>query len=154
MQSFLLPAKIKMYKPTFPYKDNQIILSSNRITIHSKTDAIFLFGKQTVSLSSPNTINLDATEGIKLYSPFIELGHNAKKEGEPVVLGTTTVKLLTKLFTTLEKVSESLSRVSEGKPGASMQHIKTAGELLSDTSKDLRNAMEQNAILSTNTYTR
>lgn len=143
-----------MYKPAFPYKDNQIILSSNRIIIHSKTDAIFLFGKQTVSLSSPNTINLDATKEIKLDSPLIELGHSAKIEGEPVVLGTTTVRLLTRLFTTLESVSTLLSSVSSTSPGASMEYIRTAGTLLSGTSKDLRNAMEKNEILSKNTYTR
>ncbi len=53
-----------MYKPVFPYKGNQLILTSDRVTLHAKNDAIFLFGKQAVGLSSTNTINLDAVNKV------------------------------------------------------------------------------------------
>ena len=86
-----------MYTPQFPYKGNQVILTSDRVMIHSKNDAIFIFGKQAVSLSSPQTINLDASQKILLDSPKIELGHKAETDGEPVILGKTFNRQLTQL---------------------------------------------------------
>ena len=68
-----------MYRPVFPYKGNQLILTSDRVTLHAKNDAIFLFGKQAVGLSSPNTINLDAGTKIILAGPVVELGNKAKQ---------------------------------------------------------------------------
>ena len=35
-----------MYKPEFPYKGNQVIISSGRVTNHSYDDFIFMFGKK------------------------------------------------------------------------------------------------------------
>ena len=34
--------KIVMYKPEFPYKGNQVIISSGRVTNHSYDDFIFI----------------------------------------------------------------------------------------------------------------
>jgi len=71
-------AVIQPYKPVFPYKGNQLILSSERVTLHAKNDAIFLFGKKAVGLSSTNTINLDASNKVIVAAPVIELGNKAE----------------------------------------------------------------------------
>ena len=55
-----------MLNPKFPFDGNQVILTSDRVTLHSKTDGVFLFGKGMVALSSTQTINLDANEKILL----------------------------------------------------------------------------------------
>jgi hypothetical protein len=68
-----------MIKPAFPFKEKQIILTSNRVMIHSNSDAIFLFGKGAVSLSSPQTINLDSKERVLINSPKIELGRRFRR---------------------------------------------------------------------------
>ena len=57
-------------KLEFPFTGPQVILSSDRILLHSKKDAIILAGKRAVSLCSTETINLDAKEKIILDSPF------------------------------------------------------------------------------------
>lgn len=143
-----------MYSPQFPYKGNQIILSSDRVTLHSKSDAIFLFGKQAVSLSSVNTINLDANQGIKLYSPIVELGNNAKSLGQPVVLGRTLNTQLIQLLSNIAQAGVLLAQASESDLGASMQLIADAGKLLNQEASRLYQALNSEIILSKNTFTR
>ena len=55
-----------MFKPEFPYKGNQVIISSGRVLLHAKEDFIFLFGKKGVGISTPNTFNIDATEATQI----------------------------------------------------------------------------------------
>ena len=62
-----------MFKPVFPYKGNQLILTSDRVTIYSKNDAVFIFGKEAVSISSVKTINLDANEKILINCTKIRI---------------------------------------------------------------------------------
>lgn len=101
-----------MITPQFPYKGNQIILSSDRVTIHSKSDGIFLFGKSTVGLSSVGTINLDCNEKVVINSPKIQLGNNAT---QAVVLGNELVFLLNSLLIELQSMANMLSKSSDGK---------------------------------------
>jgi len=143
-----------MFKPVFPYKGNQLILTSDRVTLHSKTDAIFLFGKQAVSLSSTKTINLDAIEGIKLYSPIVELGPNARAEGQPVILGTNLNQQLIVLLNNIANAGMLMSQASESDLGASMQYIASAGKILADESNRLVETLQSNFILSKNTFTK
>ena len=143
-----------MYSPQFPYKGNQIILSSDRVMLHSKTDAIFLFGKQAVSLSSVKTINLDANEGIKLYSENVELGIRAKSLGQPVVLGRTLNTQLIQLLSNIAQAGVLLAQASESDLGASMQLIADAGKLLNQEASRLYQALNSEIILSKNTFTR
>lgn len=143
-----------MFKPVFPYQGNQLILTSDRVTLHSRTDAIFLFGKQAVSLSSPNTINLDANQGIKLYSPIVELGPNAKGEGQPVVLGRNLNQQLITLLTQIAQAGMFMSQASKTDLAGSMQLIKSAGEILNFEAVRLAQALQTDFILSKNTFTR
>ena len=145
-----------MFKPEFPYKSNQIILSSDRVTLHSKSDAIFLFGKQAVSLSTTNTINLDAINGVKIDSPSIELGHEAKVLGEPIVLGRTLTIQLEVLLSNIMQAGAELRKVSSenAQLGASMQSIAGAGKLLYNAAQSLQTSLSAESILSKNTFTR
>lgn len=145
-----------MFKPEFPYKSNQIILSSDRVVIHSKSDAIFLFGKQAVSLSSTKTINLDAFDGVKIDSPNIELGHEAKVLGEPVVLGRKLTIQLEILLSNIMAAGAELKKVSSENDqlGASMNSIAGAGKLLLNAAQSFQNSLIAESILSKNTFTR
>jgi uncharacterized protein (DUF2345 family) len=145
-----------MYRPVFPYKGNQLILTSDRVTIHSKTDAIFLFGKQAVGLSSTNTINLDATNKIILAAPVIELGNKAKDLGEPIVLGNTLNQTLLALLDALDAVAIQLAQASTSKPGQTAQYVNQAGSYLSSQVNALRGQLQPGTsqILSKNTFTR
>lgn len=146
-----------MLKPQFPYLDNQLILSSDRIVLYSKSDAIFLFGKGAVSLSSPQTINLDSNEKVLIDSPKIELGKKAEADGNPVILGTELTLVLRQLLGQLQNASMLMAQVSESDIGASMQAIASAGQIINAESARLVNVLgltpETNPILSKTTFT-
>lgn len=143
------------YKPEFPYKGDQIILSSDRVLLHSKNDSIFLFGKQAVSLSSTKTINLDATDKVLISTDKIELGNEAEALGEPLVLGRTLNTQLTILLSVLKSAGDQLSNVSESDLGASMGIISGAGQAISQEAERLRGLLVgESQILSKRNYTR
>lgn len=149
-------AVIQPYKPVFPYKGNQLILTSERVTLHAKNDAIFLFGKKAVGLSSTNTINLDASNKVIVAAPVIELGNKAESLGEPIVLGNTLNQKLLTLLDALNAVAILLAQSSESKLGATMQNINSAGSLLAQAATRLSQELTpgQSQILSKNTFTR
>ena len=147
-----------MLSPEFPYKGNQIILSSDRVTLHSKNDGIFLFGKRMVALSSKETINLDATEKIILDSDMIELGHNARVLGQPVILGDTFIRQMKDLLQAIQQAGSLLNSVAETDPGASYINMSTAGDYLYREAQKMRTYLDSPTSpqypLSKNTYTR
>lgn len=143
-----------MYVPQFPYKNNQLILSSDRVLIHSKSDSIFLFGKQSVALSSTNTINLDAINKILIDCPKIELGHNAESEGEPIILGNTLNEQLSILINGISTAAILLKQVSTSNLGVSMEVVRQAADLLYNASNDAKAYINTKATLSKNTFTK
>lgn len=143
-----------MFKPEFPYKGNQVIITSDRVMLHSKNDAIFIFGKQAVSLSSPLTINLDATERVLIDSPKIELGHKAEVDGEPVVLGNKLNDQLFDLTIAIQTAAVMLKQASTTDLGAAMQSIRNAGDILYGAAQNSRAYIENKVILSQNTFTK
>lgn len=143
-----------MFSPQFPYKNNQVIISSDRVTLHSKSDAIFLFGKEAVSLSSPKTVNVDATEKILLDSTKIELGHKAETDGEPVILGKKLNDQLHVLTNALLTAGVLLKQVSSDNLGASMEAIRDAADILYNASQESQAYIDNKVTLSQNTFTR
>jgi hypothetical protein len=147
-----------MLSPDFPYKNNQIILSSDRITLNSKTDGIFLFGKKMVAIASNETVNIDAKEKILLDCDKIELGHKAEQLGEPLILGYKMVTQLNALLESLQYLAAKLSSVSKTGDAASWIAINDGGHDLHEACERfilvLNNANDINYPLSSITYTR
>lgn len=146
-----------MLQPKFPYLENQLILSSNRIVLHSKIDAIFLFGRGAVSLSSPATINLDSNEKVLIDAPKIELGRKAEEDGDPIVKGKELTRILNQLLFQLQNASMFLAQASESDLGASMQAIASAGRIINKECARINNVLgetpDTNPILSKTTFT-
>ena len=143
-----------MIKPQFPYLSNQCIITSDRVTLHSRKDGIYLFGKATVCLSSPGTVNIESNEALKISAPLIELGLNAKDLGQPLVLGLELSELLDELIQALQVVAVALSKAdgtSEEAVSDSFDDIKVSGESLVQATDNAAAAIEN--ILSKNTYT-
>jgi hypothetical protein len=143
-----------MIKPQFPYLSNQCIITSDRVTLHSRKDGIYLFGKATVCLSSPGTVNIESNEALKISAPLIELGLNAKDLGQPLVLGLELSELLDELIQALQVVAVALSKAdgtSEEAVADSFDDIKVSGESLVQATDNAVAAIEN--ILSKNTYT-
>jgi len=131
-----------MLKPKFPFDGNQVILTSDRVTLHSKTDGIFLFGKGIVALSSTQTINLDANEKILLDCEKIELGHRAEKLGQPIILGRVFIDNIISLLQSLQEVGSLLSTVNESNTASSLINISSAGNVIYATTSRLMDILE------------
>jgi len=141
-------------KLEFPFTGPQVILSSDRILLHSKKDAIILAGKRAISLCSTETINLDAKEKIILDSDIVELGHEARALGESLVLGNSLVLQLTLFSAALQEIGRNLGRVGENRENIarSIIVIKNQGLELEAAATQLENSLQ--TVLSQNTFTR
>ena len=137
-----------MITPQFPYKGNQIIISSDRVMLHSKTDGVFIMGKGTVGLSSPGSINIDSNEQVRVFSPKIYLGSNAKQR---VVLGDSMIKDLKELFLAMKNMCDALSKLNESNLAATIPTIRFFSKILSSSLNDKIITIENN--LSNTTYT-
>jgi hypothetical protein len=143
-----------MTKPQFPYIGNQVIVTSDRLLFHSKKDGIFLFGKTTIGLSSPGTINFDSKEKVLIDSPKIELGHKAEELGEQAVLGNTLVSILSELNEGLALLANVLEKVDgTTKPAIAMSFamLSEVGDNLVTATSNFKNRLDN--ILSDTTYT-
>lgn len=130
-----------MYSPDFTsFNRNQIIVSSDRVVLYSKTDSIFLFGSEAVSFSSKKTINLDAVDKVVVFAPRIELGENAT---HPIVLGDNLNETLIYLMRQIMRASNTLYGVSGGEFDAkqSMEKVKSAGQILHAAAKNVMNRL-------------
>lgn len=151
-----------MLNPQFPYKGNQLILSSDRVILHSKDDAVFIFGKAAIGLSSTQTINLDANEKVIIACDKIELGYKAESEGEPVVLGKKLNDELIVLLDALAEAGNQLKSANATNLGTAMIAVHSAGLKISLACKRLKTLLDRKTpsgksnslILSKNTFTK
>jgi hypothetical protein len=137
------------YAPGLIYAGAQIVISSDRVVLHSDNDAVLLFGKAAVGLSSVGRVNIDTKQGTTINAPEIELGLYARTKGEPVTKADTTVRLLRKVLTNLATLSRTLQGISN--PGT-YPAIIVASQVLETTCNSVKSALEE--IKSTTTFTR
>lgn len=142
-----------MYQPQFPYTGNQVIISSGRVVNHSYDDFIFLFGKKGVAISSPATFTVDANEKTTIASPRIELGFNASRIGEPVLLGTSTVIQLGFLLDAISNLCKELQQMKAEQLELSVPGIVNTSRFLEGISNRVK-AQLNSTCLSKNTFTR
>lgn len=142
--------------PQFPYYGNQVILSSDRVVLHSKKDAIFLFGKAAVGLSSTGTVNMDAKKEVNISSPKVYLGNAAQRteKYQPTVLGDNLSDELLELYSYLSSVAYLLSKVNETNLASWTPAMRNAaGILASELDKKIIN-IKNGYIKSKNVYTK
>ena len=126
------------YKPEFPYLGNQIIINSGRVTLNSKDDSVFLFGKKAIGFSSAGTINFDADEKVIINSPEIYLGLDAK---EPLVKGQALEDLLIDLLDTLDELGGKFTFAKDSN-GIFITNITTSGISLKRSVKRLKSQIK------------
>jgi hypothetical protein len=104
--------------PTKPkdFDKPQVIATADRILLNARTDGVLLFGKKTVSLSSDDSVNIDAKGKFRVFAkgnttfdtPKIYLGKDGN-EDEPVMLGETTNKWLQDCVKLIQAALDSIS---------------------------------------------
>lgn len=144
-----------MIKPNFStYSGSQAVITSDRVVNHSKSDGVYLFGKATVGISSPGSVNIDSNESILLASDKIELGHEASTNGNQVILGNKLVDILGSVLEGLNYLSLVLSKangVTQPATTVSLALMADAGAKLTETITQAITDLE--SVLSKTTYT-
>lgn len=136
------------YTPEFPYKGDQIIVTSGRVLFNAKDDSVFLFAKKSIGLSSAGTINFDSDDMCIVNSPKIYLGLNAT---EPLVRGNRLADYLQDLNESLVILAKSLSKVKGVKEGVPFIALNVAGTDLLKTIELLSTQVD--GLLSKNNFT-
>lgn len=92
------------------YSNNQILLSSDRITLNSKKDEILLLANSNIELGANQVIHLNSGESILLNSPkiFLGLNSNGNTPTEPALLGAKTIDLLSELLLALNRFASNI----------------------------------------------
>ena len=98
--------------PTTPsqFVNPQIILNSDRIVLNAKTDSVLISGEKSVSVSSNNSVNIEAKQ-IYLDGNDIRLGN--KNASQSALKGDITVEYLKILITELKNLTEVLKTVQD-----------------------------------------
>ena len=111
----------------YNYINNQIIQVSDKITICSKTDDIFLSSYGNTVLGSGNTIQIHSNNETIIESSNIYLGKQAKESAnpEPLVLGNKITEILEDLVSLLQsfKVSGCVAGLSGPPEPATLKKI-------------------------------
>jgi len=126
------------YIPNFPYLGNQVLISSGRVTLHSKDDSVMFFGKKAIALSSLGSINFDVTDRVIINSPKIELGLGAEKLGEPLVLGNTNKLIMERLLDALTVLGDALSQLNETELEVAVPEIVNTATRLAQVARSVR----------------
>ena len=135
------------YKPEFPYLGDQIIINSGRVTLNSKDDSVFIFGKKAIGFSSAGTINFDSDDKVIINAPQIHLGLDAK---EPLVKGQALEDLLSDLLDSLNELGGKLMFAVDSN-GVFITSITTSGRSLQRSISRVKSNL--NSIKSTKNFT-
>ena len=116
------------YKPNFPYLGHQATITAGRIIFHANEDALFVFARKAVSVSTSGSLHVNASEGTFINSNTIELGLNAT---QPVMKGAYTVDELTILCNSIEAFAGAVGSMSETELEKAIPNIiRTASNLV------------------------
>jgi hypothetical protein len=126
------------YIPEFPYKGDQVLISSGRLVFHSKDDSAFIFANKSISLSTTGSVHINAAEKTYINSKEIQLGLNAQ---ERVIKGDTAVDSFRRLYTSLDNFAVAVGGLSETNLKDAVVTIQKASQDLSDVLANLKDRL-------------
>ena len=85
----------------YEYEMPQAILNSDRITINSKQDSIFLSSFQHIYIGAGNSCTIKTTRETVIDSSNVYLGEQAKEQTQPMVLGNHLLEVFDTLLSLL-----------------------------------------------------
>jgi hypothetical protein len=142
------PKKVSGY-----FGGSQLIFNSDKLVLNSKKDEVMIFAKTNIELSTNNIINLNAGERNHLNSPrnFIGTKSDGTLPDEPLLLGDKTVKLLSKILTTISDFGSELVSSISPPPGSPMVDINSSAANFSE--KIIKFQKDLKEIVSKQNYT-
>lgn len=109
------------------YGSPQIMLSSGRIVLNSKTDSIILTSRKIIHLSALDSINIDGGNKITLASSTVNLG--SAQADQQVMLGNKFMDDFKILLQLLSNTSNTLSTLVGTVPGAPLSPALTVNAI-------------------------
>ena len=111
----------------------QAILNSDRITINSKQDSIFLSSFQHIYIGAGNSCTIKTTRETVIDSSNVYLGEQAKERTEPLVLGEQLRVILESIVGIFEnlKVTGCIAGLSGPVDPATIQKVTSLKNKLS-----------------------
>jgi hypothetical protein len=132
------------------YNSPQIILSSGRLVLNSKTDSIILTSPKIIHLSALDSINIDSSNKTTLASPVVNLG--SAQADQQLILGNKFMADFKILLELLSTTSNTLSTLVSTPPGTPLSPALTINAInLADKCNKL--SVSLNTYLSTVTKT-
>jgi hypothetical protein len=143
-------AKIQEPISVNEYNKNQIVLSSGRLVLNSRTDSILLRSQNSIHIASNTSINMDGSKQIVLDAEKVYLGSAVGAEGaniQSVVLGEELRSDLKLLVSALKNVAAGLQRAKDSQ-GGSIASLPGPGSILEATCNDLEKLLNGGSFLS------
>jgi hypothetical protein len=143
-------AKIQEPTSVNEYNKNQIVLTSGRLVLNSRTDSILLRAQNSIHIASNTSINMDGSKQIVLDAEKVYLGSAVGSEKvniQSVVLGEELVSELQLLTSALKSVAIGLQRAKDSQ-GGSIASLPGPGSILEATCNDLEKLLQGGSFLS------
>lgn len=127
------------------FKNNQIILNSDRLLFNSKSDSIYLISNNTIGLSSNDSIHFNiGTRNKGLFvvnSNKIQLGLSLSGNSlEPITKADTMEKIINDLLNALDIFSKTLSSANGTGSGlVGLMSVNIAANSLNQKLKTIKN---------------
>lgn len=149
-----------MFKDFNTYSENQTIFNSDRLILNAKKDNIFLLAKDSICLSSGNSVHInigDPNNDSKdckfvINSPRIELGLSNKGAMEPLAKADSTEDIINKILNSISEFSNQLQSATG--TGVGVVNIIALNSAANKLTKDISNIYKQvSKIKSKTSYT-
>ncbi len=85
----------------YGYDGNQMLLHSDRITLNSKLDDIFISSIKDIHIGAGEKLSINASMSLNILSDNVNIGNSNKATMESMVLGDSLLELLTELVEAL-----------------------------------------------------
>ena len=93
----------------YDYKDNQMLLHSDRITINSKLDDIFISSIKDIHIGSAEKISMSSGMSLNILSNNVNIGNPNKATMENMVLGNQLQDVLVEIVNLLGRLQTNTS---------------------------------------------
>ena len=90
----------------YGYNNNQILFNSDRITLNTKLDDIFISSIKDIHIGAGRHISIGAFESLNILSSNVNIGNRERAfEMQPMVLGDTLKEVLTKIINLIPTIT-------------------------------------------------
>jgi hypothetical protein len=90
----------------YGYNNNQILFNSDRITLNTKLDDIFISSIKDIHIGAGRHISIGSADTLNLLSSNVNIGNRERAfEMQPMVLGDTLKEVLTKIINLIPTIT-------------------------------------------------